>query len=136
MDTILKDQLSKLSSDFWNIVSDCLTQSVNDDISLRLGAKVMPSGRCVERASGDKRKARERVGAMTPSGIEVENMSADEFYVRPNGQKYFTRNWGVHTDVAVLKKAREATKKFFAESVGSPQFAFFYGVQEQVKLLW
>jgi nitric oxide reductase NorQ protein len=128
MDTIIKDKLASLRGDFWTIVSDCLTQSVHEDTSLRLSAKVLPSGRCVERASGDKRKARERVGAMTPSGVEVDNMSADEFYIRPNGQKYFTRQWGVHTDVAVLRKAREATKKFFSEGVGSPQFAFFYGV--------
>ena len=128
MDTIIKDKLASLRGDFWTIVSDCLTQSVHEDTSLRLSAKVLPSGRCVERASGDKRKARERVGAMTPSGVEVDNLSADEFYVRPNGQKYFTRQWGVHTDVAVLRKAREATKKFFSEGVGSPQFAFFYGV--------
>ncbi len=128
MDTIIKDKLASLRGDFWNIVSDCLTQSVHEDTSLRLSAKVLPSGRCVERASGDKRKARERVSAMTPSGVEVDNMSADEFYVRPNGQKYYTRQWGVHTDIAVLRKAREATKKFFSEGVGSPQFAFFYGV--------
>jgi len=128
MDTIIKDKLAGLKGDFWNIVSDCLAQSVHEDTSLRLSAKVLPSGRCVERASGDKRKARERVGAMTPSGIEVGSLSADEFYVRPNGQKYFTRQWGTHTDTAVLRKAREATKNFFSTGAGSPQFSFFYGV--------
>lgn len=128
MDAEIKSRLNALGGDFWKLVSECLTQGVDDEVRLRLGAEVKPSGRCVERASGDSRKPRTRLGMETPSGIEVANMEADEFYVRPNGQKYFTRSWGVHTDVAVLRRAREATKKYFTEGIGSPQFAMFYGV--------
>ena len=128
MDTMMKDKLASIGNDFWKIVSDCLVQGVHEETATLLSTKVPPTGRCVERASGEKRKSRERVGAMTPSGVEVDNMSADEFYTRPNGQQYFTRQWGVHTDVAVLRKAREATKRYFVEGVGTPHFAYFYGV--------
>lgn len=128
MDTIMKDKLASIGNDFWQIVSDCLVQGVHEETSTLLRTKVQPAGRCIERVRGDQRKTRERVGAMTPSGIEVEDMSADEFYVRPNGQKYFTRKWGIHSDVAVLRRAREATKRYFTEGLGSPQFAMFYGV--------
>jgi nitric oxide reductase NorQ protein len=30
-----------------------------------------------------------------------------EFYTRPNGDKYYTRKWGIHDDVLVMRKARE-----------------------------
>ena len=128
MDTITKEKLATIGGNFWKVVSDCLVQGVHEETALRLASQVMPNGRCVERASGDSRKARERVSATTPSGIEVENMEADEFYTRPNGQRYYTRDWGTHKDVAVLRKAREATTRYFSEGLGSPQFAFFYGV--------
>lgn len=126
MDLETKSKLVSISGSFWKIVNECLIQGVDDEVRLRLGAEVKPSGRCVERASGDERKA--RTSAPTPSGVEVANMEADEFYTRPNGQKYFTRSWGIHRDTAVLRKAREATNNFFSSGVGSPQFAYFYGV--------
>jgi len=127
MDTITKDKLASIGGDFWNLVSECIAQGVHEETSLRLNAKVLPSGRFVERASGADRKARERAGAMTPSGVDVESFEADDFYVRPNGQKYFTRQWGIHKDVAVLRKAREATAKYNSEGIGDPQFVLLYG---------
>jgi len=81
MDLETKSKLTSISGNFWRIVNECLIQGVDDEVRLRLGSEVKPSGRCVERASGDERKA--RTSAPTPSGVEVANMEADEFYVRP-----------------------------------------------------
>jgi hypothetical protein len=126
MDTIIKEKLASVGGDFWNLVSECLMQNVHEETSLRVNGKVLLTGRFVERVNGDK-KVKEREGAMTPKSLDVESFEADEFYVRPNGQKYFTRQWGVHKDIAVLRKAREATAKYNSEGVGDPQFVLLYG---------
>lgn len=51
-------------------------------------------------------------------GAAVPPMRGDAFYTRPNGEKYFTRDWGRHSDVAVLRKAREEGESVYAE--GAP----------------
>lgn len=38
--------------------------------------------------------------------VSVDALAGESFYVRPNGQKYFTRKWGQHTDVEVARKQR------------------------------
>ena len=48
---------------------------------------------------------------------EVEAMAGGEAYPRPNGEDYYARAWGEHTDVEVLRKAREAG-----------QYVMLYGV--------
>ena len=47
----------------------------------------------------------------------VETMAGGETYERPNGDLYHARSWGDHTDVEVLRKAREAG-----------QYVMLYGV--------
>lgn len=47
----------------------------------------------------------------------VETMAGGEKYERPNGEDYYARPWGEHTDVEVLRKAREAG-----------QYVMLYGV--------
>lgn len=37
----------------------------------------------------------------------IDTLSGNEFYERPNGNKYYSRLWGKHTDIEVLRKARE-----------------------------
>lgn len=41
---------------------------------------------------------------------------ADEWYPRPNGDKYYTRKWGEHDDILVMRKAREAGSFVFLRS--------------------
>jgi hypothetical protein len=48
----------------------------------------------------------------------VEPMVGDSQYLRPNGQAYFSRMWGEHSDIEVLRTAR-ANKKFIL-LYGSP----------------
>ena len=47
----------------------------------------------------------------------VETMAGGEKYERPNGDYYYARPWGEHTDIEVLRKAREAG-----------QYVMLYGV--------
>ena len=62
-----------------------------------------------------KAKVRAKVGTAIPKvkANKVVNVSAlegVEKYARPNGQDYYSRTWGEHTDIEVLRKAREANQ--------------------------
>lgn len=43
-----------------------------------------------------------------PAPVAADVLVGDDHYLRPNGEKYFTRKWGEHSDVLVLQKARES----------------------------
>lgn len=58
-------------------------------------------GRVVERSAESTAKKKEAQVS------QVDAMAGEAAYVRPNGDKYFTRKWGEHDDVEVLKKARD-----------------------------
>ena len=48
--------------------------------------------------------------------VNVSALEGAEKYPRPNGQDYYARQWGEHTDIEVLRKARE-----------NNQFVMLYG---------
>jgi nitric oxide reductase NorQ protein len=121
----MKEKYSDIGAGFMEAVVDVLSQGVNEESSLTLNAKVLPTGRYVARASGAERAPRKSKIASTI--VNVENMEGEEFYVRPNGEKYFARMWGAHVDVLTLRKTREATAKTFSGAGGSPMFAMIYG---------
>ena len=50
--------------------------------------------------------------------VETEALTGEIQYTRPNGDAYYTRTWGAHTDVAVLQKAR--TLNQYALLYGAP----------------
>ena len=50
--------------------------------------------------------------------ISPDSFTADEKYKRPNGEYYYTRMWGEHNDVAVLREARN--NKQFILLYGAP----------------
>jgi len=95
-------------------------QSVSDDAAMRLNAKVLPQGRYTERAAMKPRTPR-----VTAAAAPV--VSADDVFIRPNGDQYHARLWGEHQDVMVLRKAREATKRAYAGAGGSAMFTMLYG---------
>jgi hypothetical protein len=120
----LKERYAPIGRGFWDAVIDVVAQGVNADASVALSAKVAPTGRYVARASGAERAPRKRA---IDNAVAVEGLEGEEAYLRPNGDKYFARKWGMHTDVLTLRKAREATEKVFAGASGSPMFALLYG---------
>jgi nitric oxide reductase NorQ protein len=71
------------------------------------------SGRAVLRTRGGQKETPGRA-----VNNAVDSLEGEKFYERPNGEKYFTRKWGEHSDVEVLRKARE--DNFYALLYGAP----------------
>jgi nitric oxide reductase NorQ protein len=113
------------SGQYARYIIDVVSQSANAEAATLLSAAVLPQGRYVARASGAARaprKAREPK-IVTPSVLEGETS-----YARPNGAPYYSRLWGEHADVAVLRKAREITSRaVFGGGEGAAAFALLYG---------
>lgn len=105
-------------------VLNVLSHPYHSQTELEVSAKVMPQGRFVARAPRGRSVARTHIAATVETvTLEVEG----DFFVRPNGSKYFARTWGVHQDVATLRKAREATTSALTGAGLSPMFALLYG---------
>lgn len=121
----LKERYAELGGNptLWTGIVDVVAQVASTEASLTLNAKVMPQGRYVARASGEARKARKRESEVK----NVEGLEGAEKYTRPNGDDYFGRQWGVHSDVMTLRKAREATAKANSGGGGSAMYALLYG---------
>lgn len=123
----LKEELAiyekpEFSRSLWETLVDFSTQQINERGKLNLNSEVSVPGRFVERASGVSRKKR----SVRKVVVEDGTIKSD-FYVRPNGDKYYARLWGTFQDVSALRKAREATRKYVVDKVGSPMFALLYG---------
>jgi hypothetical protein len=87
--------MSKLLTDMG---SQGLSVSAGDD----LNKMVLTTGRAkAPRAAAPKKKA-----AMT----ETDALVGLDRFTRPNGEDYFSRKWGEHDDVMVLRKARDMAK--------------------------
>jgi hypothetical protein len=118
------------SRNLWAQLIDFIHQHeenlIGEASSMRLNSDVSSQGRYTERAPKTYAPRTKRSGF-----VNVEPMtsaSEDEGgYLRPNGDKYFSRMWGDHEDVLTLRKAREATAKVFSGRGGSPMFALLYG---------
>jgi nitric oxide reductase NorQ protein len=120
----LKARYAEIGGGFWEAVIDVVSQVANEDASVQLNAKVLPTGRYVARASGAERAPRKKA---IDQAVAVDNLEGEDAYLRPNGTKYFGRKWGIHSDVLTLRKAREATANVFAGGSGSAMFALLYG---------
>lgn len=106
----------------WNEVVKTISQAYDSKIAKDLSAEVMPQGRYVTRQRGVKRE-RKQLAVAPEVQIDIEGDS----FIRPNGAKYFARTWGVHQDVATLRKAREATTNALSVGHLSPMFSLLYG---------
>lgn len=120
----LREKYSTLggSNTLWLFAEEVVSQAVSESATTNLSAIVTPAGRYVARASGA-----ERASHKSKQIISVESMEGAESFVRPNGDLYYGRKWGEHSDVMALRKAREMTMKSFAGEGGSPMFALIYG---------
>lgn len=73
-------------------------QHLSEELRLDLESLYNPAGKVTQRSSVQKKV----------KTITIEAMSGSDSYLRPNGENYFSRAWGEHADVEVLKKARSA----------------------------
>ena len=62
------------------------------------------AGRANLRAKGGEKSATTTKEKAEPM---VDALVGEERYTRPNGREYYARKWGEHTDIMVLRKARE-----------------------------
>jgi nitric oxide reductase NorQ protein len=127
--TTTKEKYQKLTPNqtpaLWDTIVNVASQGVNENASLELNSQVLPQGRYVERAVGSARAPRKTKLATMKA---VDALEGADFYMRPNGAKYFTRTWGAHQDVLALRNARTATTKSVTTGEGSPLFPLLYGV--------
>lgn len=101
-------------------------QGFDEEVSLRINAKVPSQGRYQERAPKTRKSKVEKV-ITTSSSPEIPS-DGENIYTRPNGSKYYSRTWGTHQDVASLRLARQKTTESVISGEGSPMFPLLYGV--------
>jgi hypothetical protein len=114
-------------SDLTEMFEEIVGQATSKTKTTILDELLSPAGRATLRAKPTPKGA--KVVSATPTTGEpiadleivmeqAESLSGDESYARPNGQDYYARQWGEHTDIEVLRKAREANQ--FVMLYGSP----------------
>ncbi len=113
-------------SDIDTLFSEIVGNAVLHTTTPTLDSLVGVGGRATLRAKPTAKGAKvvsETTTPETPADLEIvmettESLSGEESYSRPNGQDYYARQWGEHTDIEVLRKAREANQ--FVMLYGSP----------------
>lgn len=86
-----------------------------------LDATKVPAGLTSLMPASARANVRAKVGTGTPKTkvskvVNVSALEGAEKYPRPNGQDYYARKWGEHSDIEVLRKAR-----------GAGQYVLLYG---------
>jgi len=100
--------LEKLYAGLPELLIAVSAQATNSEQLDFLKSKLSPSGSLTMRNSDEKKKVVKTKVA--------ETLTSDEAVARPNGELYYTRNWGEHKDTAVLKQLRSIS-----------QYALLYG---------
>jgi nitric oxide reductase NorQ protein len=74
-------------------------QTLDPSVASLMSDAVTPAGRATSRTAAAKKVV------MT----ETEALKGESKYERPNGDLYYSRPWGEHTDVQVLREARKSS---------------------------
>ena len=88
----------KIYSGLGDVMVAVATQSVSTELGSKLDAFMPAPGKATARTAATKK--------VIPL-ISADAMLGEEKYQRPNGDWYFTRKWGEHDDVQVLRTARK-----------------------------
>ena len=97
--TTIKDTYDSLHPTLSSTMISMAAQSFNSDAARALDTMVLDAGRAT--------KTRSAAAKPAPAMTETEALKSDDKYLRPNGENYYTRKWGEHDDVMVLRKSRE-----------------------------
>lgn len=96
--------------DYVSTIAASVSQAASPEAQALLQSKVTPEGK-IKVSAPKKKKA--------PTMTETEAFTTDDkFFTRPNGDKYYTRTWGEHSDVLALREAR--TNSYYTLFYGSP----------------
>lgn len=118
METVLRstmdnfESIEKIHPKLPTLLSAVIGQSSNADLS----AYASEFSNKAARVRGRSAQGEETPDPTAVTDPEVAILKGSKKYARPNGQDYFTRKWGQHDDVEVIRTAR-------AES----QFVLLYG---------
>lgn len=82
------------------LLSEATAQTLTDTPTSEMDRYMPNSGRVVIRSGSSARKKAE------PVTVAIDAMTGDGVYLRPNGDKYFARKWGLHDDVEVVRRSR------------------------------
>jgi len=99
--TKLREAAAPLHENLASVLEAFATQSFSSSSASKMEELIVDGGRAKVKAPAAKKKV-----AMT----EKEALVGVKAYVRPNGENYYSRSWGEHTDVEVLRKAREKSQ--------------------------
>jgi hypothetical protein len=89
----------KLSAGLADLLVSAAAQAFDTNAATKLAEHVNAQGKITPtRAPAPKKKV-----AVTTT----ESLTGMDKFMRPNGEAYYTRKWGEHDDVMVLRKARE-----------------------------
>lgn len=80
------------------ILRSAATQHFDTDAASSIDKYVTDAGRATTRTAAAKKKV---------VMVETESLTGESKYARPNGEDYFSRAWGEHNDVKVLRSARD-----------------------------
>ena len=84
-------------------------QKLSPELSTSLDSLYHTAGKVTQRGTATAKKVKT---------ITADAMTGEDNYLRPNGTAYYSRQWGEHSDVEVLKKAR--TTGMYALLYGAP----------------
>jgi nucleoside-triphosphatase THEP1 len=112
--TKITEQIDTLYPDLSSLIYGVAIQNL-DPSGVPAGlVSLMPAeARATLRAKGDNKS--------TPKEkppVSVDSLVGETKYPRPNGQDYYSRTWGTHSDIEVLRKARTLSQ--FILLYGSP----------------
>lgn len=91
------DQIAPGMSD---VLAKIAAQTFDTDSLSALSAMTSDSGRISTRGTGAAAKKKVTV-------VETDALVGESKFERPNGEHYYSRKWGEHDDVMVLRAARE-----------------------------
>lgn len=104
------DNITPVNAVLPNVLFEFFSQHADSDMADRLKTRVVDAARVkAPRATKEKKPV-----AMATA----ESLSGLDKFARPNGEMYYTRKWGEHDDVMVLRKARESS--LYSLFYGSP----------------
>lgn len=93
-DIIKQDRLGEGVADALFAVSG---QHLSADLATLANSLYNVAGKVTQRGTATAKRVKT---------ITADAMTGETLYLRPNGDKYFSRTWGEHSDVEVLKSAR------------------------------
>jgi nitric oxide reductase NorQ protein len=99
--TKLREAAAPLHEELAPILEAFAAQSFSSFAASKMEELIVDGGRVKAKSTATKKKV-----AM----VDKEALVGEKSYVRPNGENYYSRSWGDHTDVEVLRKARDKSQ--------------------------